>query len=259
MGRLGSLNVNIRVCRLDLEITSCNIEKKSLVPLVKGFTQPSGKRCCLRLEIVNQGRPRSRDETQNLSTDDLNSMVTAQLISKDQLRVIVRSLHPGALSLAVGHLIFAALSERSGLLLHAACLIRDHRAYIFLGKSGAGKSTITQHASHMTYVNDDKIAVRRVRGKWLAFGAPLTDNTGLPSLDIVAPIAGLYFLEKHFQESCLPLDVKQAIARMPAQLILPKVDHLSLTTLYQTMLSLAAETKSYLLNFRVDSDVSRFI
>lgn len=208
---------------------------------------------------MNQGQPLSRDAEQNLGTNDSTSMATAQLIAKDRLKVLVHSLHPGAISLAVCHLIVAALSERSGLLLHAACLIRDHRAYIFLGRSGAGKSTIARHASQMTYVNDDRIAVRRVHGKWWAFGVPLADNSGSPSPNVAAPIAGLYFIKKNSEESCLPLDPKRALAHMPAHLIVPPADHVSLTKLYQSMLSLAAETKTYILNFRIDSDVSRFI
>ncbi len=221
--------------------------------------RPSKRHCPLRLEIVNQARQFSRNTAQYLNADDLPSMVTAQLISKEQMKVLVHSLHPGAISLALGHLIVAALSERSGLLLHAAGLFRDQRAYIFLGQSGAGKSTIARHASRMTYVNDDKIAVRRIRGKWWAFGVPLPDNSGSPSPNVAAPIAGLCFLTKRSNERCLPLDPKRALAQMPAHLIVPAVDHVSRAKVYQSMLSLAAEVKSYILNFRVDSDVSRFL
>ncbi|MFH0878471.1 MAG: hypothetical protein V2A34_02045 [Lentisphaerota bacterium] len=62
--------------------------------------------------------------------------------------------------------------RRGGLPVHAACVVRDGRAYVFTGKSGAGKTTICRLSRGSIIANDDCVAIRRVRGRFMAWGMP---------------------------------------------------------------------------------------
>lgn len=70
-----------------------------------------------------------------------------------------------------------AVILREGLSIHASAVVSDGKAYLFLGKSGTGKSTHARlwlkniPGSHL--LNDDNPAVRLIDGSPVAFGTPL--------------------------------------------------------------------------------------
>ena len=70
---------------------------------------------------------------------------------------------------------FSAL-RRETLLLHASAVLWQGRAYLFLGKSGTGKSTHArlwlQCVEGSELLNDDNPAVRLVDGRAVAYGTP---------------------------------------------------------------------------------------
>jgi energy-coupling factor transporter ATP-binding protein EcfA2 len=156
---------------------------------------------------------------------------------------------------ALAHSIVKVLSHDRGLLLHAACLIRDQKAYLFLGRSGAGKSTLVRHAPGLKYVHDDNVAVRRRRGCWWAYGVPTLDNSGRPGLNVAAKIGGLYLIEKSNTLRKEPSSRISALREMPEHVIMPVEDSATGKNVFDTLLSLVAEVEIWRLQFRRDSDV----
>jgi energy-coupling factor transporter ATP-binding protein EcfA2 len=166
---------------------------------------------------------------------------------------------PRGISAALAHSIVKVLSNNQGLLLHAACLIRDEKAYLFLGRSGAGKTTIARHASGFEYVHDDNVAVRRRHGRWWAYGVPTLDNSGRPGLNVAAMIGGLYLIEKSGWLRKRALRRVAALRAMPGHVIMPVNDPLTRKNVFDTLLSLLAEVDIWRLQFRRDSDVGTVI
>lgn len=84
-------------------------------------------------------------------------------------------------------------------LMHASAICHDNKGYLFLGDSGAGKSTIAeileQHFGQKRIFSDDRVVIRKKEGKWWVFGTPWNGTFPRSRPDGVE-IGGMYFLEK---------------------------------------------------------------
>lgn len=93
---------------------------------------------------------------------------------------------------------FSAL-RRETLLLHAAAVLWQGKAYLFLGKSGTGKSTHARlwlrHVEGSRLLNDDNPAVRLAEGRVMAYGTPWSGKTPC-YCNVAAPLGALVRLEQ---------------------------------------------------------------
>lgn len=89
------------------------------------------------------------------------------------------------------------LVEQRGFLLHSSSLVRNGRAFLFSGVSGAGKTTISRLAPpDATLLTDEISFVRPVNGIYRAFGTPFAGELGKPGENISVPIAQVFLLAK---------------------------------------------------------------
>jgi hypothetical protein len=89
------------------------------------------------------------------------------------------------------------LATRGGFLLHAASAIRNGKAFLFAGSSGAGKTTISSVApANATLLSDEVSYVTRQAHGYAAFGTPFAGELAKCGENVSAPIAVLYLLEK---------------------------------------------------------------
>ena len=89
------------------------------------------------------------------------------------------------------------LAREGGFLLHAASVIRDDRAFLFSGVSGAGKTTISRLAPPDVILLTDEVSyVRREAKGYHACGTPFAGELARVGTNCSAPIATLYLLEK---------------------------------------------------------------
>ncbi len=74
-----------------------------------------------------------------------------------------------------------AIIRRDGISMHASSVIADGKSYLFLGKSGTGKSTHSvmwlRNIPGSRLLNDDNPAVRIIDGQPIAFGTPWSGKT----------------------------------------------------------------------------------
>jgi hypothetical protein len=88
-------------------------------------------------------------------------------------------------------------ASRGGFLLHAASAIRDHRAFLFSGVSGAGKTTISRLAPpDVTLLTDEISYLGKDRCGYRACGTPFAGELGRIGENVSAPVAALFFLAK---------------------------------------------------------------
>jgi len=179
--------------------------------------------------------------------------------SKGKIKIRLPGTDPRGVSAAMAYSIVKVLSHDRGLLLHASCLVRDKKAYLFLGRSGAGKSTLARHARGFEYVHDDNVAVRSGRGRWWAYGVPTLDNSGRPGLNVAAEIGGLCLIEKSGGLRKNPLSRIAALREIPEHVIIPVKDPATEKNTFETLFSLLAEVNIWRLRFRRDSDVGAVI
>jgi hypothetical protein len=107
------------------------------------------------------------------------------------------------------------LSDEGGFLLHAASAIRNGRAFLFTGRSGAGKTTIARLAPpDATLLTDEISYIRRTDGGFVAFGTPFAGELGTSGERVSAPIAAIYQLDQAPHNAITPLDPAQAVSAL---------------------------------------------
>jgi hypothetical protein len=89
------------------------------------------------------------------------------------------------------------LAEQGGFLLHASSAVRNGRAFLFTGISGAGKTTISRLAPPDAILLTDEISyVRRTGMEYRAYGTPFAGELEKPGANVSAPVSAVYLLEK---------------------------------------------------------------
>jgi hypothetical protein len=110
------------------------------------------------------------------------------------------------------------LADEGGFLLHAASAIRNNRAFLFAGVSGAGKTTMSRLApSDATVLTDEISYIRRDADKnYTAFGTPFAGELARIGANTSAPLKTLYLLVQGPENRIAPIskiDAARAIMR----------------------------------------------
>lgn len=96
---------------------------------------------------------------------------------------------------------FRSLAASGGFMLHASCVEGESGAYIFGGRSGAGKSTVCAlSGEHGKIISEDMIAARPSRGQWRVWAWPPVPG------DKGGPVRAVFRLVK---------DTRHALRRAP--------------------------------------------
>ncbi len=104
------------------------------------------------------------------------------------------------------------LVRTGGLVLHAASVMRSGRGYLFVGRSGAGKSTIARRAGPGGAVLSDEISLARPSGDgYLVYGTPFWGELAGSGENIAAPLERICVLEQSEQDRLEPLGRKEAL------------------------------------------------
>ena len=137
-------------------------------------------------------------------------------------RVLLRAdLFDGAvdaLEYPLDEVIVAHLLARGrGVELHACGIIdAAGRGRLFVGQSGAGKSTtgrLWMDAEDVEVVSDDRVIVRNVSGEWRMFGTPWHGEAALSS-PASAPLDGIFLLQQAAETKLLDVAPSEAAARL---------------------------------------------
>ena len=113
------------------------------------------------------------------------------------------------------------LLKFNGLVLHASAVALEGQAYLFSGPCGRGKSTHTRlwqsaFGERAQVFNDDKPALRRLDGRWYAYGTPWCGKDGI-NLNQKWPLGGICFLEQAQENRIRRLSAAEALPLILAQ------------------------------------------
>jgi hypothetical protein len=97
------------------------------------------------------------------------------------------------------------LASCEGFLLHAATVIRNGKAYVFTGRSGAGKSTVASLSPHGSVLTDEISLLRRENGVWRAYGTPFWGEFRAAGSNTSAPVRGIFRLVQSAENRLAPL------------------------------------------------------
>jgi hypothetical protein len=167
--------------------------------------------------------------------------------------------HEYALDSLLRILLTMVLLPERGFLLHAASVVRDGRAYIFMGRSGAGKSTVASLSPQGSVLTDEISLLRFVDGAWQAHGTPFWGEFRAAGINRHFPIAGIYQLVQAPIDSVEPLSPKEILrALLPCVLFFSSDSHAS-EVLLRTLLAVATQIPCRRLRFRRGLDFWRVI
>jgi len=112
------------------------------------------------------------------------------------------------------------LARQGGFLLHSASAIRDGKAFLFAGVSGAGKTTISRLAPpDATLLTDEISYVRRQDSGYVAFGTPFTGELAKVGENVSAPVAALYLLAQGPENRIDPIPHPEAARSLLANVL----------------------------------------
>jgi hypothetical protein len=107
------------------------------------------------------------------------------------------------------------LAREGGFLLHSASAIRNRRAFLFSGVSGAGKTTISRLAPpDVTLLTDEVSYIRRDDDGYRACGTPFAGELARVGENCSAPIGCLFFLNQGPENRIEPVTKVEAIRRL---------------------------------------------
>ena len=136
---------------------------------------------------------------------------------------IRQSANPYSIDAALRILHSLLLAKQGGLLIHAASAIRNVRAFLFAGLSGAGKTTISRLAPPgVTLLTDEISYVRpapRSPSGYIAYGTPFAGELAQPGENVSAPIGALYFLAQGPENRIDPVTEPDAVRELLASVL----------------------------------------
>ncbi len=107
------------------------------------------------------------------------------------------------------------------MLMHGSCVAVDGAAYLFIARSGTGKSTHTRLwrkllGDRAVMVNDDKPLVQVAEGKAIIYGTPWDGKHRLSS-NVAVPLQAACILERAEENSIRPLIREEALPMLLQQ------------------------------------------
>uniref|UniRef100_A0A7C3UW96 HPr kinase n=1 Tax=Desulfobacca acetoxidans TaxID=60893 RepID=A0A7C3UW96_9BACT len=153
------------------------------------------------------------------------------------------------------------LAPKHGALMHASGMAVENQGLLFVGMSGAGKSTIAKIWQAITaekLLNDDRIIIRRRHGSLRMYGTPWPGEAQISSPDS-APLKHIFFLEKAPHNSIRPLSPMEAATRLLACSFPPLYSRDGMESIIEFFSQVVTEIPCYELNFVPDRNVVDFI
>lgn len=112
------------------------------------------------------------------------------------------------------------LARNQGFLLHAASAIRNGKAFLFAGISGAGKTTISRLAPADAVLLTDEISyVRKGDYGYTAFGTPFAGELAKVGENVSAPVEALYLLAKGVENRIETVPSAEAVRSILANVL----------------------------------------
>lgn len=145
-------------------------------------------------------------------------------------------------------------ARRRGVLTHAAGMVREGKAYLFAGASGAGKSTFSkllEAARAGRVLSDERMIVRRSAGVVRAFGTPWAGTAGIARAGS-APLAGIFFLKHAEKNQMEKLDAAAAVDRLLPLASIPWYDPDAAAAIIAFVKRIVAAVPCYAFRFTPD-------
>ncbi len=153
------------------------------------------------------------------------------------------------------------LASFCDVIIHASAIEIDGRAFVFVGESGAGKSTMVKNLREMTggtILGEDNIALRFIKDRFWIFGTPwhLAPENCAP---IGLPLKELVFLDRFLQPCMVQIKPIEGIARLMQTAFIPYYRRECLDGILDRLELLGQCVPFYSLSYELGEDVWQFL
>jgi hypothetical protein len=146
------------------------------------------------------------------------------------------------------------LAQGEGVEVHAMGLVERGRGHLFLGHSGAGKSTFARlwkRDSGALVLSDDRIILRVRDGRIWMYGTPWHGDAGIASPE-AAPLCRAYLLEHGIKTELTRVSKGSAAAELLARSFVPHYSAPAMNFTLSFLERVARETPCYVFRFLPD-------
>lgn len=173
---------------------------------------------------------------------------------------IRQTLNPHSLDCVLRIVHSLVLAREGGFLLHSASAIRNGRAFLFAGVSGAGKTTISRLAPpDATLLTDEISYVRKRNEGYIAHGTPFTGELAKLGENVSAPVAALYLLAQGQENRIEPVTPSDAARSLLANILFFAEDEQLVQAVFQSAFEFVSRVPVSRLTFMPDSRVWELI
>ena len=152
------------------------------------------------------------------------------------------------------------LARQGGFLLHSASAIRNGKAFLFAGVSGAGKTTISRLAPRdATLLTDEISYVRQSSDGYSAFGTPFTGELAKLGENVSAPIGALYLLAKGQENRIDPISPPEAARSLLTNVLFFAEDEQLVQSIFHSAFEFVSRVPVLRLTFVPDARVWELI
>jgi hypothetical protein len=152
------------------------------------------------------------------------------------------------------------LARGRGVIFHACGVVDEGRGLMFVGVSGAGKSTFAElwRQRQVTLLSDDRIIVRRPEGQFRMYGTPWHGVAYICSPES-APLERIYFIEKAPRNYVKELSPVEVATRLLVRCFPPFYDGEGLAFTLEFLSRIAEEIPCSELGFVPDVSAIDFV
>jgi hypothetical protein len=152
------------------------------------------------------------------------------------------------------------LAEEGGFLVHAASAVKNGRAFLFAGVSGAGKTTISRLApSDVALLTDEISYVRPGRRGYEAFGTPFAGELARIGENLRAPLGAVYLLVQGPENKIEPVSEPEALQAFLRNVLFFAHDRELVERVFQNAFDFISRVPVYWLTFVPDAKVWELI
>jgi hypothetical protein len=224
--------------------------------MIRGFTAPGCAKIFLSLRLTPKLNPCGAQ----ISKGQNKSASKIAVTQWKQNRVSLDLFLPDgdAISAAIALGLLNGLVYHQGLLFHGSCLYGNREAYIFLGRSGAGKSTIASQATGFSCAHQDRVAVRKTERGWMAYGVPLRDNDGSAGRNVEKKLARIFLIRKSVKARLIDIQSSPAVSMTDQHVFMPLNNPEAIKKTAESLFCLASEVPFSILYFPRNFDFGKW-
>lgn len=152
------------------------------------------------------------------------------------------------------------LAPKGGFLLHASSAVRNGKAFVFSGVSGAGKTTISRLAPpDVALLTDEMSYICPAGNGYRAFGTPFAGDLGKSGVNISAPLKEINMLAQGPANKREPLSTSKAVAALMRNILFFAADPEYVRMVFEAACRVASSVPVYRLTFLPTAEVWEMI